>query len=407
MMRALRPAQPLGYYSGHVWRHRLQWSVVRPRILGLRLVHVESIVKSDGEIKLPSNPLRIAFFGSDFFSVESLDKLRELQLQEPRLIEQLDVITRPPKRAGRDRKQIRDTCVADYAVEHSMNVLRAETGQQIDALAANKYNMAIAVSYGVMISQTFLGTLQYGGLNIHPSMLPSLAGAAPIHHALLNRQPFTGVTVQSLHPTEFDKGRILYQTPQIPIDAENQSLDALSSQLALIGACSLVKVLKEGRYIDQSFSLPHNPLYPPSKAPKLVSSDKIVELSKQNVQDILLRFRVMGPQHFFIKCDEMKRKKVKKAGVTRRLILSNLDNASTKYPGIENDPQIASLELGQFAFADSDRSLILRVKNGYLSAQNVLFEGYQASDIPAFRASLRKKGINYRPLQLLTTPPSS
>jgi methionyl-tRNA formyltransferase len=64
-----------------------------------------------------------------------------------------------------------------------------------------------------------LQKLKYGGLNVHPSLLPDLRGAAPIEHAILSGRNYTGVSVQTLHPLHFDHGVVLAQTPApgIPI----------------------------------------------------------------------------------------------------------------------------------------------------------------------------------------------
>ena len=48
-------------------------------------------------------------------------------------------------------------------------------------------------------------------INVHPSLLPQYRGAAPINAALKYDQPYTGVTIQELHPKKIDHGRILAQ----------------------------------------------------------------------------------------------------------------------------------------------------------------------------------------------------
>lgn len=50
-------------------------------------------------------------------------------------------------------------------------------------------------------------------LNVHPSMLPKLRGAAPIQWAIARQLAETGVTVQQLSRGAFDQGDILAQRP--------------------------------------------------------------------------------------------------------------------------------------------------------------------------------------------------
>jgi methionyl-tRNA formyltransferase len=54
------------------------------------------------------DPLRILFCGSDAFSCESLNVLHREHVENPGLVESLDVMVRPPKRTGRGLKQFRE-----------------------------------------------------------------------------------------------------------------------------------------------------------------------------------------------------------------------------------------------------------------------------------------------------------
>ncbi|BFZ59872.1 hypothetical protein YB2330_000893 [Saitoella coloradoensis] len=90
---------------------------------------------------------------------------------------------------------------------------------------AQPFNLAIAVSFGLLIPNEVLTQLRWGGTNIHPSLLPMYRGPAPIHHALMNGDAYTGVTIQTLDPKEFDNGRILEQERvDIPPDATFENL---------------------------------------------------------------------------------------------------------------------------------------------------------------------------------------
>lgn len=92
-------------------------------------------------------------------------------------------------------------------------------------------------------------------------------GAAPIYHTLLDQQPIAGVSVQTLHPTKFDRGDILLQTdPPIKVPPKTR-YQALHDTLAIHGAELLVETLRRGLFVP-----PLNPIksnYKPSLAPKL------------------------------------------------------------------------------------------------------------------------------------------
>jgi len=56
---------------------------------------------STGSSAQAAKPPRILFFGSDSFSVTSLEKLVETQRQDPELFKSIDIVTREPAPSGR------------------------------------------------------------------------------------------------------------------------------------------------------------------------------------------------------------------------------------------------------------------------------------------------------------------
>ena len=76
--------------------------------------------------------------------------------------------------------------------------------------------MLVAASYGHIIPNSHIDRFApLHALNIHPSLLPRYAGAAPIQWAIAQREPTTGVTVQELSRGIFDHGRILAQAEMV------------------------------------------------------------------------------------------------------------------------------------------------------------------------------------------------
>lgn len=342
---------------------------------------------------MASDPLRIAFFGTDLYTKYSLEAVHKYMQSADSNIERLDVITRPPKRVGRGRVLVKEAPAGEYAFEHDINVIRAEKDKEIVNLAKNQYNLAIAVSYGKFIPNEFLSQLKYGGLNVHPSLLPSLAGPAPIHHALLNRHSYTGVTVQSMHPHLFDRGRILLQTPEIPIEP-NDTTSSLLHRLGVVGADGLVQVLRSQLYTDTEYSVRSK--YTPSYAGKLTSKHKRIDLEEQKLDDILLQHRILGPLHFFQHAYSVKTKRDMKNKVmtVKRLIIDDVKDASIEYPHIHET--MASLKLGQYGYTEEygeDKKCIIRVKDGFISTTNMLLEGYAFQCPERFRKGANKRGL--------------
>ncbi|PWY97809.1 Formyltransferase [Testicularia cyperi] len=74
-------------------------------------------------------------------------------------------------------------------------------------------SILLTCSFGHLIPDRLLGLFpyQYQRLNIHPSLLPQLRGAAPIQWAIARGLEQSGVSIQSLERGKFDTGRILAQ----------------------------------------------------------------------------------------------------------------------------------------------------------------------------------------------------
>lgn len=79
----------------------------------------------------------------------------------------------------------------------------------------------------------------------------SLRGPAPIHHAMMRNEKYTGVSLQTLDPKAFDHGVVLAQTPSpgLPIPAAGATLQHLTASLAKIGAEMLVQGLRKGVHV--------------------------------------------------------------------------------------------------------------------------------------------------------------
>jgi methionyl-tRNA formyltransferase len=151
----------------------------------------------------------------------------------------------------------------------------------------NPINLVIAVSFGLLVPPRILGHAQYGGLNVHPSLLPDLRGPAPIEHAILKRRSHTGVSVQTLHPQHFDQGTILAQTPAPGVEiSQSTTAQELSQQLAQTGANMLVDVLKSRKFVPP-FEAAGWYSGPISHAPKITKQDRFIDFSQRTVNDVL------------------------------------------------------------------------------------------------------------------------
>ncbi|KAI1639981.1 Formyltransferase [Biscogniauxia mediterranea] len=169
-----------------------------------------------GGVRKKSEPLNILFCGSDGFSCAMLERLHAEHLHNRELIRSIEVVVRPGKRIGRGLKMTHDPPVRSLAEHLGLPIHIRDTFTGWDMPSST--NLIVAVSFGLRVPERLLRASRYGGLNVHPSLLPDLRGPAPLHHALLRRRALAGVTLQTLHPALFDHGVVLAQTPADPAD---------------------------------------------------------------------------------------------------------------------------------------------------------------------------------------------
>ncbi|KAL7958735.1 formyl transferase [Trichoderma compactum] len=195
-----------------------------------------------------SDPLRILFCGSDAFSCESLRALHREHEGNAQLIESLDVMVLPPRRTGRGFKDISEVPCKSVAEYLGLRIHQRETFRGWKMPEGT--NLIVVVSFGLFVPPRILNSARYGGLNVHPSLLPHLRGPAPIHHAMMRGDKYTGASLQTLDPKAFDHGTVLAQTssPGFPIPA-SATLQNLTETLAKVGAELLVQGLRDGLHV--------------------------------------------------------------------------------------------------------------------------------------------------------------
>ncbi|KAI0913950.1 formyl transferase [Ustulina deusta] len=236
--------------------------------------------------KKTSDPLHILFCGSDDFSCASLKALHDEHVRNPDLIRSIDVVVRPGKRTGRGYKIVRDPPVRSLASSLGLQIHERDTftGWNMPA----KTNLIIAVSFGLFVPPRLLRTAKYGGLNLHPSLLPDLRGPAPLQHTLLAGREMTGVSLQTLDHAAFDHGVVLAQTPRDPTDAlalrippACTTVAALQALVTPIATQMLIDGLRAGLHVPPQEPQGQDPdpaAAPLTHAPKITKRDRQLTL---------------------------------------------------------------------------------------------------------------------------------
>ena len=181
--------------------------------------------------------MRVVFFGTPEFAVPSLEAL----LGEG--FDVVAVVTQPDKPQGRSRSTAVPPPVKTAAAAEDVPVLQPERPSDpafIERLRALAPDVGVVVAYGHILRRDLLALPRLGMINLHPSLLPELRGAAPVEWAILNGLQRTGVTIMRMDEG-LDSGPILLQIPH-DIDPEATGGE-LSEHLSEMGAQALVEAL--------------------------------------------------------------------------------------------------------------------------------------------------------------------
>ncbi|WP_235954137.1 methionyl-tRNA formyltransferase [Limnovirga soli] len=181
--------------------------------------------------------LRIVFMGTPEFAVASLQALVNAGCTI------VGVITAPDKPAGRGMK-LTQSAVKKYAEEQGLHILQPEKLKNPDfitSLQALQADVQVVVAFR-MLPEIVWSMPPMGTINVHGSLLPQYRGAAPINWAVINGEPFTGVTTFKLQHA-IDTGNILLQDT-IAIDADTTAGE-LHDTMKETGAALLVKTLTQ------------------------------------------------------------------------------------------------------------------------------------------------------------------
>jgi len=181
--------------------------------------------------------VRVVFFGTPEFAVPSLRAL---------VGEGFDVraaVTQPDRPQGRSRSQLIPPPVKLAAEAEGVPVLQPERPTDagfLDRIRELAPDVGVVVAYGHILKRELLQLPRRGMVNVHPSLLPELRGAAPVEWAILNGLEKTGVSIMQLDEG-LDSGPVLLQIPH-RIDPD-QTGGELSAHLAEVGAQALVEAL--------------------------------------------------------------------------------------------------------------------------------------------------------------------
>lgn len=181
---------------------------------------------------------RVLFMGTPDFAVPSL----RLLLEEKDQVEVIGVVTQPDRPKGR-KKVLTPPPVKVEAIKHDLPVFQPQklrSEEAIRQVLELQPDLIVTAAYGQILPEPVLNAPKYGCINVHASLLPKYRGGAPIHHAIINGEKETGVTIMYMVKA-LDAGDMLLQRA-IPITS-GDNVGTMHDKLANLGAELLKEVL--------------------------------------------------------------------------------------------------------------------------------------------------------------------
>ena len=177
--------------------------------------------------------LKVIFMGTPSFAVPVLNKL----IENTNVIM---VVCQPDKEKDRKGNIIYPE-IKKVALENNIEVYQpVKVKEEYQYIIDKEPDIIITCAYGQIIPSEILGYPKYGCINVHGSLLPKLRGGAPIHHAIINGDKVTGMTIMYMDK-KMDAGDIIKSKEVEILDTDN--LDSLYSKMSYVGADLLIETL--------------------------------------------------------------------------------------------------------------------------------------------------------------------
>jgi methionyl-tRNA formyltransferase len=187
--------------------------------------------------------MKLIFFGAGDFAFPIAKKVaHDFDL--------LGVVVTKPRPRGRGRTVTLPE-VARWAQAQGIQVFtpdKPDSADFIHAVTDCDPDLYVLSSYGYILSGNLLRIPRYGGVNVHPSLLPQYRGAAPIQRTLMAGETKTGITVIFMDE-KVDHGKIVFQR-EVAIESDDNygSLTARLSSVATEAISDIIRSIASGSH---------------------------------------------------------------------------------------------------------------------------------------------------------------
>lgn len=154
--------------------------------------------------------------------------------------EVIALVSQPDRKVGR-KQELVATPTKQLAQALGIKVYQPESiKKDYGFMLELKPDLIITCAYGQFIPGEVLAIPKLGSINIHASLLPKYRGGAPIHHAIINGENETGISIMKM-AAKMDAGDV-YSQHKLKIDLTD-SYDSLAIKLSNLAKTAIINDL--------------------------------------------------------------------------------------------------------------------------------------------------------------------
>lgn len=196
--------------------------------------------------------LKVIYGGSPIASAKALDLIlidsAMSQQVENESYKIVGVLTNPPASQGRHHDLIateveKSALIWNDARGDNIKILTPEhiKQEEREKIAELEPDIFVCFAYGHILGPKFFSLFKYGGINLHPSLLPKYRGATPVNAAILNQDEESGFSIQKM-ALGIDEGDIIFQQ-KIRLTG-TETAQSLLKECSLYGATAITNILR-------------------------------------------------------------------------------------------------------------------------------------------------------------------
>ena len=197
--------------------------------------------------------LKVLFGGSPACAAKALELILKDSAMSNSVPEEeykiVGVLTNPPSAQGRHKELIpteveQYTLIWNRARNDNVEIFSPEHIKQAEReqIASLEPDIFVCFAYGHILGPKFFSLFKFGGINLHPSLLPKYRGATPVNAAILNCDDETGFSIQKM-ALGMDEGDILYQQKERLTGTE--TAEQVLKNSALYGGMNITQILRK------------------------------------------------------------------------------------------------------------------------------------------------------------------